>query len=119
MRRVARLLLVPLALVATVAACGGDDDSGSASAEPGVVTVKDNKFDPKAMTVSVGDTVTWKFTGASAHNVTFDDFNSTLMKTGTFKHTFDKAGTYTYTCTIHSGMKGTIEVTAGKASSAP
>ena len=109
MKRFAGLLLASLALVVTVAACGGDDDS-SASSAPGAVTVKDNYFSPKSSTVKVGETVTWTFTGGSAHNVTFDDFNSKLMKTGTYTHTFEKAGSFEYRCTIHTGMKGTIEV---------
>jgi len=109
MKRLAGLLLACLALVVTVAACGGDDSS-SASSAPGAVTVKDNLFSPKSASIKVGDTVTWTFKGQSAHNVTFDDFNSKLMKSGTYTHTFAKAGSFEYHCTIHAGMKGTIEV---------
>jgi plastocyanin len=110
MMKVARLLLVPLSLVVLVAACGGDDDD-SASSEPGVVIVKDNKFEPKTAEVAVGDTVTWRFEGSSAHNVTLDDEASDLKKTGTFEHTFDEAGEFDYVCTVHPGMKGTVKVT--------
>ncbi|MEN3273719.1 MAG: hypothetical protein V7636_2480 [Actinomycetota bacterium] len=106
--KVARVVLVSLLLLASVAACGGGDDSGSSGA--GVVTVKDNLFSPKSASVKVGDTVTWQFKGGSAHNVTFDDFNSKLMKTGTYTHTFAKAGSFEYRCTIHTGMTGTIQV---------
>ena len=112
--RLARLLVVSLALVVVVAACGGDDSS-STSTQPGAVTVKDNVFQPKKITVAVGDTVTWKFEGDSAHNVTFDDFASKLMKTGEFTHTFDTAGTFKYTCTIHTGMAGSVVVEDGSA----
>jgi plastocyanin len=119
--RLGRLALVTVALALPfAAACGGDDSASSSSSEPGVVVVKDNSFTPKTTSVAVGDTVTWRFEGKSAHNVTFDDFNSQLMKTGTFKHTFDTAGTCKYHCTIHSGMTGTIAVTEGDtASTAP
>jgi plastocyanin len=110
MSRVARALLVPLLLVVTVAACGGDDSGGSSSAGPGQVEVKDNQFSPKKITIAPGDTVTWTFKGSSAHNVTFDDFNSKLMKSGTFEHTFDSAGSFSYLCTVHTGMTGTVEV---------
>jgi plastocyanin len=109
MTKLARALLVPLLLLATVAACGGDDDDSSSS-DPGVVLVKDNVFAPKSATVGVGDTVTWKFEGTSAHNVTFDGFNSKLMKDGEYEHTFDAAGSFDYHCTVHTGMTGTIEV---------
>jgi plastocyanin len=114
MRRLAALLLVSLALVVTVAACGGDDDS-SAPSEPGAVAVKDNFFSPKSASVKVGDTVTWTFEGKSAHNVTFDDFNSKLMKTGTYTHTFDEAGSFEYHCTIHTGMSGKVVVSSSAA----
>jgi plastocyanin len=109
MRRFARVLIVVSALLVTVAACGGDDSSSS-SAKPGEVIVKDNVFSPKKTTIAPGDTVTWKFEGASAHNVTFDGFNSKLMKTGTYTHTFDSAGKFDYHCTIHTGMTGSVEV---------
>jgi plastocyanin len=117
MKRLARLAVVVLALVTVTAACGGDDDDGGASAEPGVVTVSDNTFSPKSAEVAVGDTVTWKFEGKSAHNVTAKDgdFESKLMKDGTFEHTFDAAGSFDYVCTVHPGMHGTIKVTDGGA----
>ena len=111
----ARSLLVVLLLVVTVTACGGDDDSTSSSAEPGVVLVKDNVFEPKEITVGVGDTVTWRFEGKSAHNVKGDAFDSELMKDGTFEHTFDEAGDYDYVCTVHTGMNGSVVVDDGSA----
>jgi plastocyanin len=109
MSRLGRLLLATFALLVVVTACGGDDSSSS-SADPGTVLVKDNVFDPKTITVAPGDTVTWKFEGVSAHNVTFDDFNSKLKKDGTYEHTFDTAGSFDYHCTVHAGMSGTVVV---------
>ena len=110
MKRFAHLLLVALAIVAVSAACGGDDDDGGSS-EPGVVVVKDNTFTPKKIEVQPGDTVTWRFEGNSAHNVTGDGYQSDLTKDGTCEHTFDEAGSFDYVCTVHAGMGGTIEVT--------
>jgi plastocyanin len=108
MKRVARFVIVSLVVV-TAAACGGDDD-GAAPTEPGVVIVDDNVFRPKTITVAPGDTVTWRFEGNSAHNVTADDFASELMKDGEFEHTFDEVGEYDYVCTVHAGMVGTVDV---------
>ena len=102
-------LFAPLVLVLALAACGGDDDSSS-SAEPGVVLVEDNKFEPKEITVAVGDTVTWKFEGNAAHNVTNDDFASDLVSEGEFEHTFEEAGEFEYRCTLHPAMEGTVTV---------
>ena len=105
-RYIAPLLIVT---VAALAACGGDDDGGAA-AESDVVTVEDNKFEPKETTVAVGDTVTWEWKGSAAHNVTSDDFESDLISEGTFEYTFEEAGEYEYVCTVHPGMTGTVIV---------
>lgn len=105
-----KVLLAALPLVLVLAACGGGDDDDAASSEPGVVVVKDNKFDPKTAEVAVGETVTWRFEGNSAHNVSGEGFASDLMKDGEFEHTFDEAGEFDYVCTVHPGMAGTVEV---------
>lgn len=112
MNRPARLALA-LALPVLVAACGGDDDDGAA-AEPGVVIVDDNVFEPDRTTIAAGETVTWQFEGGSAHNVTFDEGESSkLKKDGEFERTFDEAGEFDYVCTVHPGMDGTVVVEEG------
>lgn len=108
MRRLLRLLAIAVVLTFVVVACGGGGDS--APAEPGVVVVDDNVFKPKEITVKVGDTVTWRFEGGSAHNATFDGFNSELTKEGTYEHTFDDPGSFEYRCTVHTGMNGKVVV---------
>src|SRR5262245_58012544 len=92
------------------------------------VSVKDNMFDPKAITVNVGDTVEWKLDGQNEHTVTADDgsFSSEDLKAGeatSFSFTFSKAGTFAYYCKYHGGaggqgMSGTVEVKAAGAPSA-
>ena len=110
MRKLFAPLLV-VSLVVTAAACGGgDDDDSSSGAEPGVVTITDNKFEPKEITVSAGDTVTWKFEGSAAHNVTGPGFESDLQSKGEFEHTFEEAGEIDYVCTVHPGMTGKVVV---------
>ena len=74
------------------------------------VKVNDNKFQAKAVHVAKGATVTWKWVGADAHNVTFKSFHSKIQNKGTFKHTFKKAGTFRYQCTLHTGMTGKVVV---------
>jgi plastocyanin len=32
------------------------------------------------------------------------------MKSGTYTHTFDTAGSFSYHCTLHTGMTGPIKV---------
>jgi plastocyanin len=100
-------------------------------ATPNTVTVSDNAFNPTAVTVGVGTTVTWKWsgcsggyndpygyggsTGCTTHNVTFDDGSnlaSETQDTGEYKRTFSAPGTYKYHCSIHgaSVMSGQIVV---------
>jgi plastocyanin len=105
-----RLAVLGLASLSLLRPAGGGS-SGSSKAAPGHVDVKDNFFSPGTLQVSVGDTVTWDWKGGAAHNVTGPGFNSgTLSKGKTFAHTFNSAGTFKYVCTLHTGMKGTVEV---------
>lgn len=70
-------------------------------------------FSPSVIEVEQGATVTWTFASAGAeHNVVFDDVASPTQLDGTFARTFDQPGSYPYTCTIHDGMDGRVEVTA-------
>jgi plastocyanin len=111
--------LVLAALGVGVVACGGSADvepAPAAAAPTGdtSVSARDNSFSPKALAVSVGDTVTFTNDGAVPHTVTAtsgSEFDSGTLAPGrTFTFTAAKAGTVTYVCTIHPGMQGTIEV---------
>jgi plastocyanin/predicted lipoprotein with Yx(FWY)xxD motif len=93
------------------------------------VSINDNAFDPKTITVNVGDTVTWTIAGQNEHTVTADNgsFNSDDLKAGektSFTFTFTKAGTFAYYCKYHGGpggqgMSGTVVVQAAGGASAP
>ncbi len=54
----------------------------------------------------------WKFAdGSIIHNVTGDTWRSPDRSSGYYTHKFDGPGTYTYRCTIHTGMNGDVFVT--------
>jgi plastocyanin len=77
------------------------------------VTMGDFFFSPASVTVSVGDTVTWRNTGQAPHNATGNggSFSTTTIDNGeSASHTFNSAGTFSYICTIHPQMKGTVRV---------
>lgn len=92
-------------------ACGNDTtaSNGQASAPAGlafVVTISDNKFTPSALTVPVGTTIAWNWTGNNAHAVKGkfdgDEVTSPVHKgSGSFSFRFEEAGTYDYQCAIH------------------
>ncbi len=109
------------AALSALAGCGGDtgtQDTTAAGDEPPdplTVVLEDIAFKPEKITVKTGDTVTWRFEDKGIpHNVVADDksFESETKDAGTFEHTFEKAGTFPYVCTVHPGqMKATVEVT--------
>jgi plastocyanin len=79
------------------------------------VAVGHYKFTPKTIHIHKGQTVTWRWIKGNddLHNVTFKHFHSKSLLKGTYRHTFRKAGTYTYICTFHvhsHGMRGTVVV---------
>lgn len=129
-------LIPALGCALLLAACGGSPDntsggggggggcnaSSTASGSPAQVVklVSDpntvGAFDPKTVTVKVGQAVEWDWQDpSSSHTVTADNgsFDSGLCSQGTkFVQTFSSPGTVTYKCSIHSGMQGTVTVTS-------
>jgi len=70
-------------------------------------------YEPAEVAVKVGQVVKWKNEGQEAHTVTADDnsFDSGSMASGAeWQYTFSKPGTFSYKCTPHPWMKGTVKV---------
>jgi plastocyanin len=79
------------------------------------VNAGDFFFSPASVTIAVGDTVTWHNSGQAPHNATGNggSFSTgTINPGGNASHTFNSAGTFSYICTIHPQMKGTIRVSS-------
>ena len=82
------------------------------------VTISDFQFAPSAVTVNVGDSVTWNNAGPTPHSATASDgsFDTGIMdEGGSGSHTFSEAGTFSYICTPHPNMTGTVTVAAAAA----
>ncbi len=101
-----------VALSLTMAACGGEDPTG-----PTVTTeveIRDNQFDPGAIQVSPGATVTWTWAGVNTHNINFGDASitdATGRSSGTYSTPMPSTpGTYDYQCNFHPGMAGSVVV---------
>ncbi len=110
-----RALLPALALVGLTAACSAGAASTTRPAEPPVsgdtVTLSDNAFQPAALLVTPGTTVTWIWDdGGTRHNVAFDALTSDIQAEGSWTHTFTDSGTYDYVCTLHRNMTGSVIV---------
>ena len=136
MNRTLALALSSL-LLAFGAGCGGDDEGsgGGGSAETTKqqpadtgggdrggkavsVGMKGIQFQPMAVTVAKGSTVTWTNNEPVPHDVTKEDgpgpeFSSgtgNMMEGDTYKQTFKTAGKIEYVCTVHPNMTGTVTV---------
>jgi plastocyanin len=116
---VGAVCLLLAALAATIAGCGsGDGGTGSTStgADSGAraVTIADYLYDPEAITVPVGTTITFTNRDTTPHTATSKQsgvFESGSIDTGkSGKVTLEESGTFAYYCLFHPFMKGTIVV---------
>ena len=122
------IAVVCLVLGLVAASCSSKTPAASSSSTPpassstptatGSSTVQATgqlTFDPVAVTVKAGQTVTWKNSSGIGHTVTFDSgpsFDKQLPDGSSVSRTFTTAGTYNYHCTVHGqSMHGTITVT--------
>jgi plastocyanin len=83
---------------------GTDTPDSSGALDTASVIIFDNGYSPTAVNVAIGGTVTWIWTGANAHGVTFDDGTitpSTVQSTGTYTVRFPRAGIFSFFCTVH------------------
>jgi plastocyanin len=78
------------------------------------VSITNFAFDPAVLSVKVGTKIVWTNNDIVAHTVTFTDVaNSPVLNRGaTFSRTFTAPGTYSYICSIHPFMHGSVVVTA-------
>jgi len=121
---VKRLLLLIAIVMAglLLAACGGVSPTPAGTPAVTVpLTARNLAFDQATMTVPVGQTfaITLDNQDAVPHNVaingndqsrTSEPFSGPASKT--FTYAALPAGTYTFLCSIHTDMKGTLNVTA-------
>jgi plastocyanin len=107
---VATLAIVAIAAPATATALAGGQ---AHSARSHTVVLKNIRFNPSALSINRGDSVTWVWRdGSTEHNVTGHGFRSRTQTRGSFTVRFTRAGTYSYRCTIHvaEGMTGKVVV---------
>jgi plastocyanin len=91
-----------------------DPNAGKAHAAATTkVTMEDFLFSPATVSVHVGDLVTWHNSGKEPHTATADNGSfdtGTVPAGGSASHMFTQPGTFTYVCTIHPNMHGTVKV---------
>jgi plastocyanin len=128
MTRLTSVLLACAALALVAAGCGGGNNgssgastststSTSSSSSAGnevVIKMQNIQFDPKAVTVKVGQKVKWVNEDTVAHDVASQSGEKIKSPTfghgGSFEFTPAKAGEIKYVCTLHPGMDATLTV---------
>ncbi|MFE4718756.1 cupredoxin family copper-binding protein [Streptomyces sp. NPDC056713] len=132
------LIVTALCLVATLTGCSGSGDGSPSSSSPPAspsapasaslsspsssesgkgevkVTIKGFAFHPATFEVSPGTKITVTNEDSATHTLTADDksFDTGDLaqgKSATFTAP-SKPGSYSYICTIHTNMKGTLTV---------
>jgi plastocyanin len=91
--------------------------AANGSGEGVTVTASDFSFSPAAVTVSVGESVTWVL-GEGAHTTTSGTapdrdgtWDQALTADAPFSFTFEEPGSYAYFCRFHADfMSGTVTV---------
>lgn len=95
----------------------GTAEENSEAKQVNSVEIRNFAFNPAKITVKKGTTVTWTNQDSAKHDITptggGSDFKASelLGKGESYSFTFNTAGTYTYLCSPHPYMKGTVEVT--------
>jgi plastocyanin len=103
-----------MAGMATTAVAAAPAPSATAPAAASVATIHDFAFTPATVTVRADTTVTWTNNDSVDHTVTADAgrFGSSALGTKrTFAFSFTTPGTYSYHCSIHPFMHGSVVVT--------
>lgn len=103
-----RRALVVAALAALASAV-----PATAAPKQAEVNVQFSAYGPSQLDVLPGTSVLWSNVSQRTHTVTADDetFDSGHLDPGArFRVTFARPGTYTYHCTIHSSIRGEIDV---------
>src|SRR5438045_1185353 len=105
----------PASSAANGASSAASAPAGSATnATPARISIKLLKFSPEKVEVKSGETVEWANADLTPHNVTSvgaQEINSGTIDAGaSWNHTFSRPGAFSYYCTFHPEMKGTVIV---------
>ncbi len=120
-RRRHALPVLIVVLMTTLLAMVGCSQSGAAPQPTGSeegdgvvqVSMAGSSFEPDAVTIEVGQSITWVNQDSVSHNAVADDgsWKTDIFGAGESRVvTFDTPSTYPYACTLHPGMTGTVTV---------
>ncbi len=115
--------VLAMAVVLALIGCGGatttptpsgsGTGSGSTASDGNAtVTIENFAFSPTSVEIKTGGSVVWTNNDSVTHTVTGDGgiASGDLAQGKSYTKTFDAAGTYNYSCSIHPSMTGTVVV---------
>jgi plastocyanin len=97
----------------TVTSTASTSTASTSTASQNSVAIQNYAFNPSTLTIQKGANVTWTNYDSVQHHVVSDSsaFSSPLLNKGdTYTHQFNNTGSFSYICSIHPYMKGTIVV---------
>lgn len=111
MKNIIQVIFIVISVILISFGCKKDDSSPIQQSNE--VWIQNSAFTPNTLTVPLNTTIIWTNKDAVTHTVTsnsdlFDSGN--IGNGGVYKHQFTVSGTYSYRCTIHPSMTGTIIV---------
>jgi plastocyanin len=113
-KKMALLCAISLLNLSVFALGGEMKDVDSTSSKQNRIEIKDFAFNPQTITVKAGEKVTWINRDEEPHTVVSVEKQfkkSTALDTDQeFTITAGAPGTYTYFCSVHPKMTGTIVV---------
>lgn len=106
--------------LALLAVAGMDGASAAGHAVSIIGTPQNSSFSPASITVAVNDTVTWSNDSPTVHYVVFAGASPMAVHNNTpYTKTFTSAGTFSYYCSRHPSMTGTVTVVGPAPTPAP
>jgi plastocyanin len=113
-KTIALLCAISCLNLSAFALAGDMKDAGSTSSKQNTIEIKDFAFNPQTITVKSGQTITWINRDEEPHTVVSVEKqfkkSSALDTDQSFTITAGAPGTYTYFCSVHPKMTGTIVV---------
>ncbi len=113
-KRRALLCAISFLNLSIFALAGEMKDVDSVAANKNTIEIKDFNFSPKTITVKSGEKITWINRDEEPHTVVSVEKqfkkSSALDTDQEFTITAGAPGTYTYFCSVHPKMTGTIVV---------
>jgi plastocyanin len=100
-------------LLSSTGSDGSDEEPVIVNDQTVIVEIEDFAFHPSNISILQSATVLWENVDNTAHDARDDDKEwetPLIQKDGSASLNFNEPGTYTYHCSIHPYMKGTITV---------